>query len=168
MGESVIVSLVDGEKIKQHPDHKGISCCTNGDVYSSYSGKKRKPNKRKDRYLQVSIGRSTYLLHRLVAQTFINNPKNKPHINHKNGVRDDNRVDNIEWCTPRENVVHARDKLGIIFSLPKFQNSNSKFKESHQIILRNLYERGFTFKDIAEIMGFCRPTVRRHLDEITK
>lgn len=57
--------------------------------------------------LVTTAGRKKFFVHRLVAETFIHNHSEKPIVNHKNSRRRDNRVENLEWATHSENLVHS-------------------------------------------------------------
>ena len=58
-------------------------------------------------YLRINTLYGTKKVHRLIAETFLNNPNNYPQINHKNGKKDDNRLENLEYCNNSQNQLHA-------------------------------------------------------------
>jgi hypothetical protein len=75
-------------------------------------------------------------IHRLVAQAFIPNPENKAEVNHKNGIRNDNRVSNLEWCTAEENVKHKVKTLNQGDTFKGINNGNSILTEADVLLIR--------------------------------
>lgn len=69
-------------------------------------------------YLQVNLLGTNHYIHRLVATAFIANPENKKTVNHKNGIKKDNRLSNLEWATSSENIAHSYSVLGRKHSRP--------------------------------------------------
>lgn len=95
-----------------------------GDVFSlsdrkgTWIGRKLKPSIHAKGYLVVNLCRcgvlKRHLVHRIVAQSFIQNPGNLPQVNHLNGIKNDNRVVNLEWSNNSLNVKHAYRVLGVV------------------------------------------------------
>jgi len=118
-------------------EFQNYSCDTNGNVFS----KKRKLKQSlRNGYLCVSLCNKglckTINVHRLIAETFIPNPENKPQVNHINGIKTDNRAENLEWVTQSENMIHAiKNKL----FLPPQKNRTYLSKEICQYDLTGAF-----------------------------
>lgn len=113
--------------------YEGIYQISNlGNVKTIKTGLIRKQVKRKC-YFHVHLCKKckykSMSIHRLLAIHFIPNTLNKPIINHINGIREDNRLENLEWCTYSENTQHAYDiglkKVGA-YHIKRIKEVNSK------------------------------------------
>jgi len=78
-------------------------------------------------------------LHRIIANAFIPNPKNKPFVNHINGVKSDNRIENLEWVTASENTIHAYS-IGLKKKMIGSKNPFSILNEEKVLYIRKNYK----------------------------
>ena len=103
-------------------------------------------------YRAIDLENKKYLVHRLVAEAFIPNPKNKPQVNHKDLNKLNNCVDNLEWVTSRENNIHAR-----LLGAYKKANARTSFvkpraKIVNQYDLNHNYIRSYLGSKEAELI----------------
>lgn len=109
------MTLDEAIKWKKIEEFPAYSISENGDIRNDKTGKPKKTHHDKYGYVCCRLWdnyRNRELkVHRLIAKAFIENPENKPYINHINGIKDDNRIENLEWCTAQENNDHAWNVL---------------------------------------------------------
>ena len=130
---------------------------------------KHRINKKGRPYINLSKDGKykSFEIHRLVAEHFIPNPDHKPQVNHINGIKDDNRIGNLEWVTFEENMKHA--SLNKLTAL-EFRNNKCILSNLQVLEIRNKYkpyvytskmlalEYGVSIIHIKNIVGFRKRT----------
>lgn len=121
-----------------------------------------KPAKNHRGYLHVALYKNNktkaHRIHRLVAQAFISNPENKPQVNHKDGNKLNNCVDNLEWVTNGENQKHAF-KLGL--QTNKGSNNPRSRKINQYNLNGDLIKTWNSIYDITKALGIKRSSIWR-------
>ncbi|EHR93269.1 HNH endonuclease [Staphylococcus capitis] len=142
-----------------------------GEVFSyrlsNQKWKKIKPRKCTNGYYAVSINGKYPLIHRIVAKAFLENPENKPCVNHKNSIISDNSLENLEWCTYSENTLHSWGKGRMEGNRKITKNIAGKVGKSRRNMsfedateVRRLYKNGGILqKDLAEQFNVSREVI---------
>lgn len=105
-------------------------------------------------YLSVKIGGKLLNIHRLVGELFIPNPNNKKEINHIDGNKENNKVENLEWVSPSENIQHKIHQLGKEHRGSK--NGMAKLTLEDVDKIKVLYQAGYSQKKLGEMFGLTQ------------
>ena len=119
-------------------------------------------------YLKVSTlrerNRPRFYVHRLVALAWVKGYTEGAHVNHINGIKTDNRAENLEWVTASENIKHAWE-AGL--SMPGEAMGSSKITGDQVIAIREAYAYGAPFSVLARIAGISHSTVGKIINNQT-
>lgn len=124
-------------------------------------GSLRKPQKKDNGYLFVILYKDSksknHYIHRLVAKNFIDNPSLKETVNHIDGNKENNNINNLEWSTRSENSIHGF-KNGLCKSCEK--HYKSKLTNSDVLEIKNILKNtNLTQNEIANIYGVTQSTI---------
>ncbi|EOZ4222909.1 NUMOD4 motif-containing HNH endonuclease [Escherichia coli] len=147
-------------KEKDIPGFEGIYKVTeNGDIISCRKSKKLSHGIKPGGYAFVGLypgggKRPSYkMVHRIVADVFIDNPDGKPEVNHKDGNKLNNKVENLEWVTRTENAKHGFDSGLLVHGF------NHHFCKLTPEQVKSIYKSKGKYRDIAKEFGVCAQTV---------
>lgn len=128
---------------------------SNGDIFN-LDGVKMRPSIDRCGYLHGLINGRNCSYHRIIAECFVPNPYNKYDINHINGIKTDNRAENLEWCTRSENIIHAY-RTGLEQPVIGTNNHNSKLNDD---LIRYIRKSDKSNYGLAKELGVDPSTIR--------
>ena len=152
MNENLVLRYAP-EYYEDVPGFSNYQISNLGNVWSKKTKKVLKPYLTNRRYLTVGFwcnGKKKRLsVHRLVAMAFIPNPKELPEVNHVNGIKTDNNLNNLEWSSRSSNVIHA------------FRTGLQKTKLSEKLVLkiRQYRKQGYSLREVGKLLGVSHATV---------
>lgn len=165
------------KKWKKIPNYNLYEASSEGEIKTfnwKGSGSERimKPAMDNGGYLRTMLKRDdgiihTIKVHRIIAKTFILNPFNKPEVNHKNSIRSDNRIINLEWVNHRENVKHSftnkmQNNLGENNPCASLTDVEViEIRENYIYNRKSRFEKGLTKKEIAGKYKTTIPVIKR-------
>jgi len=109
-----------------------------------------------------------YRVHRMVAKGFIDNPDNKPDVNHIDGVKSNNNVNNLEWCTSKENAQHSKHKLKSACYNERHESIYSKADEKTRRFVIDNYKhrhREFGTRALGRMFGVHHKTIQKYIKD---
>lgn len=128
----------------------------------TFIGRISKPILQRQGYAMASFSRNSQetrrSLHRVVAEAFIGECPEGKEVNHKNGIKDDNRLCNLEYITHSENVKHAF-KNGLMKPMEGEAHHRSKLKDHQVLKIRQLLKEGFHHRFLAKKFNVCRGVI---------
>ena len=111
--------------------------------------------------LHNASGIRTVKIHRIVASSFLKNPESKRTVNHIDGCKENNKLDNLEWATHQENIDHAIEMRLMPNGNPVrgVNHGRAKLTELYVFEIFSLRNKGWIQRDIAEAFGVSRHTI---------
>jgi hypothetical protein len=142
-------------------DFYGYKVTECGKVYSQF-GRKLSYHFCKKGYARVNLKigdrKRGYLVHRIVSLCYIDNPKGLPQVNHKDGNKRNNSVDNLEWVSCQDNVKHSVE-TGLV---PRGKGRpNAKLDDEQVLEIRRLRDCGANYYQLGKLFGIAYQTAHK-------